>query len=95
MDGVKNDSDQAQPRSTTRPGLFIPAVLLLLVFIMAARTPLDTDLMWHLRAGQATLAQGSPVVVDTFSHTRLGETWVNHSWLSQPGMYLLYANGGE
>lgn len=95
MSDTLSAGDQSHHQATTRPGLFIPAVLFLLVFIMAARTPLDTDLMWHLRAGQETLAQGSAVVVDVFSHTRYGATWVNHSWLSQPGIYLLYANGGE
>ena len=73
---------------------FILAVLLILIFAMAARTPLDSDMWWHLRAGQETLETRYPVMVDTLSHTRLGERWVNHSWLSQVGMYLLYQTGG-
>ena len=72
---------------------FIPLVMLILVFAMAARTPLDSDLWWHLRAGEATWQTGKPILVDTFSHTRAGAPWINHSWLSQVGMYLLFHAG--
>jgi len=73
---------------------FILAVLLILIFAMAARTPLDSDMWWHLRAGEETLRLERPVTVDTLSHTRYGERWVNHSWLSQVVLYLLYQGGG-
>ena len=73
---------------------FILAILLILIFIMAARTPLDSDMWWHLRAGEETVNIGQPLTVDTFSHTRNGESWVNHSWLSQVALYLLYHAGG-
>jgi len=74
---------------------FIPVVMLVLVFAMAARTPLDSDLWWHLRAGEATWQSGKPILVDSFSHTRAGMPWINHSWLSQVGMYLLFRAGGS
>jgi hypothetical protein len=67
---------------------------LALVFVMAARLPLDSDLFWHLRAGEQTLADARPLTVDVFSHTRAGETWVNHSWLSQVWLYLTWKMGG-
>jgi hypothetical protein len=73
---------------------FFLAVILILIFAMAARTPLDTDMWWHLRAGEQTWQTGWPVTVDTFSYTRQGETWINHSWLSQLAMYLVYRLGG-
>jgi hypothetical protein len=73
---------------------FFLTVILILIFAMAARTPLDTDMWWHLRAGEETWQTGRPVTVDTFSYTRQGETWINHSWLSQVGMYLIYRLGG-
>ena len=65
-----------------------------LVFLMAARLPMDSDMFWHLRAGEQTLVDGQPLTVDVFSHTRAGETWVNHSWLSQVWLYLTWALGG-
>jgi hypothetical protein len=73
---------------------FLPLVLFILVFAMAARTPLDSDMWWHLRAGGQTWQTGRPVLVDTFSYTRYGETWINHSWLSQVGMYLVFKAWG-
>ncbi len=70
---------------------FIYMMAVLLVFIMAARTPMDGDMWWHLRAGQETIQQRAPLLVDTFSFTRTGEAWINHSWLSQVGMAALFA----
>lgn len=69
---------------------FIYVMALLLVFIMAARTPLDGDMWWHLRAGQETIAQRAPLLEDTFSFTQSGVPWINHSWLSQVGMKVLF-----
>src|SRR5512133_2421572 len=65
-------------------------VAFLLIFIMAARTPLDSDLWWHMRAGEQTLSNGRPLLNDLYSFTRLGAPWINHSWLSQVGMALAY-----
>jgi hypothetical protein len=75
-------------------GRFILVVILISVFAMAARTPLDSDMWWHLRAGQQTWQTGHPMTVDTFSYTRHGQTWINHSWLSQVGMYLVFRTWG-
>ncbi len=69
------------------------ALLLALIFLMAARTPLDGDLFWHIKAGEQTVLSGSPVVQDVFSHTRLGEPWTNHSWLAQVVLYGLWQMG--
>lgn len=73
---------------------FISLMAFILIFAMAARTPLDSDMWWHLRAGEATWQQGKPLVMDLFSSTRYGEAWINHSWLSQVGMYWLFRAGG-
>jgi hypothetical protein len=78
---------------SVNPRPFYFALILIIVFAMAARTPLDSDMWWHLRAGQETWTTATPMTVDTFSHTRYGETWINHSWLSQVGMYLLFEHG--
>jgi hypothetical protein len=75
--------------------LFVLVLMLLLIFILAARTPLDSDMWWHLRAGQETVQSGRPMLVDNLSTTRFGASWTNHSWLSEVGMYLLYEWGGS
>jgi len=73
---------------------FYLTVLLLLILIMAVRTPLDTDMWWHLKAGEETWRNGEVYSVDTFSFTREGESWLNHSWLYQVLMFLVFRAGG-
>lgn len=84
--------------SPGRPGLssgrFVFFLILLLIFIMAARAPIDSDLWWHLKAGEETWTTGRIVMQDSFSYTRVGAVWVNHSWLSQVGLYLAFRAGG-
>ena len=65
-------------------------ILFIAVFAMAARCPADTDTWWHLQAGRVTLESGRILQTDVFSHTRAGQPWVNHSWLSQVILYLLF-----
>ena len=66
------------------------AILFIAVFAMAVRAPADTDTWWHLKAGQTTLESGHILQTDLFSHTRYGSRWINHSWLSQVVLYLLF-----
>ncbi|HJW91506.1 MAG TPA: hypothetical protein VJ436_12760 [Anaerolineales bacterium] len=74
---------------------FFFLLVLILVAAMAARTPVDSDLWWHLRAGEATWELARPLTMDLFSHTRFGEPWVNHSWLAQVGLFWAYRWGGS
>jgi len=74
--------------------LFILSVTLALVLIMAARIPLDTDMFWHLSAGKQIFTSGVLRTTDIFSFTRPGVFWLDHSWLPDVGMYLLFASGG-
>lgn len=80
--------------STASKQRLVAVMVMLLVFLMAARNPFDTDLWWHLRAGEEMLRSGRPLLVDTFSYTRAFVPWINHSWLSEVGMALLYRLGG-
>src|SRR5450759_4071930 len=73
---------------------FYLIVIFVLAFIMAARTPLDTDMWWHIRAGEQTWQTGRPILTDQNSYTRLGANWTNVHWLFQVGMYLLFRWGG-
>ena len=75
----------------------ILVVTLLLVFLMASRTPLDTDMWWHLRSGQIMVETGKPLLTDMFSYTRAGAVWTNHSWLGEVflfGIYQIMSWGG-
>ncbi|NDJ52996.1 MAG: hypothetical protein GYB68_07930, partial [Chloroflexi bacterium] len=67
----------------------------LAVLLIAVRTPIDPDTFWHLRAGQWQVENLRLLNTDLFSHSRLGETWINHSWLSQTIIYGAYAGFGH
>jgi len=69
----------------------VTAVAFIALFAMAVRAPADTDTWWHLQAGKVTVESGHILESDLFSHTRYGSPWVNHSWLSQVLLYLLFA----
>ncbi|MCA9907749.1 MAG: hypothetical protein KC519_03805, partial [Anaerolineae bacterium] len=57
-------------------------LIFVLLFAMATRIPLDTDVWWHIRSGEYTLTQGM-MYSDPFSSTMQGQPWINHSWGSQ------------
>ncbi|MBI5960973.1 MAG: hypothetical protein HY866_19700 [Chloroflexi bacterium] len=74
------------------------AILFILLFAMAVRTPTDTDTWWHIRSGEYIVDHHSIPTTDPFSHTRLGERWIDHSWGSQLviyGVYKLFGGDGQ
>lgn len=72
------------------------AILFILIYAMAVRTPVDTDTWWHLRVGEYQVQNRAVVGEDLFSHTRSGAPWTNHSWGSQVVMYGVYRlTGGQ
>jgi hypothetical protein len=94
VDSVSGKAE-GKPRADTRSAaLLVFFLLMTLIFLMAARSPIDSDLFWHLRAGKETIQQGHPLLVDVMSFTRTGASWTNHSWLAQVFLYLLYQWGG-
>jgi len=70
------------------------AILFLLLFAMAVRVPLDTDTWWHLRTGEQIVETGRVPQEDSFSHTRAGKPWVDHSWGAQVILYGIYRMSG-
>ena len=66
------------------------AILFIGLFAMAARVAVDSDTFWHLRAGTWMLDNGRILNFDAFSHTRLNQPWINHSWLSEIPMAAIY-----
>jgi hypothetical protein len=90
-----NDTDDLITRLTmTNVDRLVLVITLVLIFLAAARTPIDSDMWWHLRAGSETWIDGQPLLHDTASFTRLNSPWINHSWLSQVFMYLAFQLGG-
>ena len=87
------ESSQLSHKREIESHRFIFVLALLIIFIMAARTPLDTDMWWHLRAGQVMVQTGQPMLSDQFWFTRFGQAWINHSWLSEVILYLCFRAG--
>ncbi|TEU21363.1 MAG: hypothetical protein E3J21_01965 [Anaerolineales bacterium] len=70
------------------------AILFMAIFTMAVRVPTDTDTWWHLRSGEYILRTHSIPRHDVFSHTMTGKSWIDHGWLAQIAIYLLYTAFG-
>jgi hypothetical protein len=70
------------------------AILFVAIFTMAVRVPTDTDTWWHLRSGEYIFRTRSVPRRDIFSHTVAGKPWIDHGWLAQIAIYLLYAAFG-
>lgn len=68
----------------------LAVITFLLVFLMAARTPLDTDMWWHLSAGEEMLRSHAILRTEIFSFSRFGDDWTNPYWLSQIVMAVTY-----
>jgi len=79
-------------RLTTERSAII--ILFLLVFAMAARISVDTDLWWHLRSGETSAETGELIYPDPFSHTFAGVVHWNHSALSDLLLYTIWRQAG-
>lgn len=90
---MTNAPTSFDPKIKIQSNRLVLVLIFVLVFLMAARTPLDTDLWWHLRAGETTLQTGQPMLTDTLSFSRTGSNWINHSWLTEVGMALVFRAG--
>lgn len=52
------------------------------------------DLFWHLANGRIMVNEGRIVAEEALSYTRPGFPFVNHAWLSQVLLFLIYDNFG-
>lgn len=87
-----------KPKSTPIQPLVLPLILWglsLLIFVkhLSAKI-LVNDLWWHLASGREMMASFRFLREDVFSHTLLGQPWVNFEWLSQIFLYGLHQGGG-
>lgn len=54
----------------------------------------DLDFWWHLKTGQVIAATHSIPRQDVYSFTAAGREYVDHEWLFQLFLYVIYAAGG-
>ena len=50
----------------------------------------DTDLGWHLRVGAEIAETGSAPIVDHYNYTLSGQGWVDHEWLLNYGLAVIF-----
>jgi hypothetical protein len=81
--------------SSLSTGRLMTLILLLCVFIMAARPITDPDFWWHLRTGQHIVDTKSIPHEDIFSYTQPGRAWITHEWLAEIVLYAIYVLSGE
>lgn len=76
-------------------GLFSLANLLFwitifLVFFTSGLSNVDPDFAWHLRVGQDIALEKQAPTVEKYLLPTLGENWVDHEWLSNLLLFLVY-----
>jgi hypothetical protein len=69
---------------------YAPALLLLLAVVADSMQYADADLWGHVRYGQMMLSTGHLMRVDIFSYAAAGWRWIDHEWLAEVVMALVY-----
>lgn len=77
------------PKSLTLSRL-LTAIVFIAIFTMSVRVLADSDTWWHLQSGRWIIENRAVPQTDPFSHTKLGEPWIDHGWLAQAAIYLLF-----
>jgi len=73
----------------------LDALLLFFIGNVALQTPVEPDFGWHLRTGLDLLRHGWQMpLTDPYSHTMYDWPWVEHAWLTDGVLALLYRGLG-
>jgi len=87
------NSDSRITSNVSFPAL--DALLLLFILSLALQTPREPDFGWHLRTGLDLLQHGWQMpTTDPYSHTMSGWPWVEHAWLTDGLLALIYRGLG-
>lgn len=70
-------------------------ILFILLIAMANRTPVDTDMWWHMKTGQHMLETREMIYTDVFSFTFDGAVRTNHSTFAQILLYIIWSAAGN
>jgi hypothetical protein len=63
------------------------------MFLVVGCLKLDKDFGWHLMSGNYIVHHGIPAT-DIFTYTAQSFAWINHEWLNDVLVYMLYISGG-
>lgn len=65
-----------------------------LVFLLAHKAVFDLDIWLHLKTGEIIVQNQKVPTSDIFSYTMKGKPWIDHEWLFQAIVHLVYAAAG-
>ncbi len=85
----------AAQKTRPLPQTLLPWILFVFSFLAVAFPLVNTDIWWHLAAGREILQTHSLPVVDRFSLSTQGRTWIDVHWLFQVVVFLLWNLGGQ
>jgi len=71
----------------------LTALLCFTIILCIAYYNIDPDFGWHLKAGEYIFKNGVPKY-DVFTFTASNFLWINHEWLNDVLIYVLYNSGG-
>jgi hypothetical protein len=63
------------------------------IYLVTSLLSLDPDFGWHLQAGNYILSHGVPAT-DIFTYTAKNFPWVDHEWLGDTLLSIMYSGGG-
>ena len=68
------------------------ASVLFFGFLIIVYSRMDPDLWWHLRVGEWVVKNNSVPRADVYSYTMHGFPWVNHEWLVDSILWILWTS---
>src|SRR5262245_37581067 len=74
--------------------LFGVSIFSVAIFALNRRFLNDPDTYWHIATGKWILANHAVPTHDIFSHTVLGQPWINTEWLAQIILFVTYNLAG-
>lgn len=92
---MSNGGSENQSPLVTASFPALDALLFLFILTLALQTPLEPDFGWHLRTGLDLLQHGLQMpMTDPYSHTMPDWPWVEHAWLTDGVIALIYRGLG-
>lgn len=82
------------PRCASSLLSYAPALVLLAAVVADSMQYADADLWGHIRFGQTMLGTGHLIRADVFSYTAAGWRWIDHEWLAEVAMALIFNSFG-
>lgn len=70
---------------------YLSLLIYIVLFLFLLYPYRDYDWGWHFKQGEYLITHGSLYLKDTFSSTLPGYEWINHEWLYDPLVYVIFS----